>query len=109
MVTFFRYVGPARGVIARRLPPGQRDDVVALQCGSRRCPRRRVGEVFGGGTTVKRVCDPASVRNPGIGPPSVRFPCRCGADWNVGWTRLDAAYARAIAAGRRVLVLGVDL
>jgi hypothetical protein len=104
---FFRYVGPARGVIGRQL-----DDVVMLQCGSRRCPGRRVGEVFGGGTTVKRTCDRgagAGVRIMGVGPASVRLPCSCGADWNVSWSRLDAAYAAAVVADRRVLVLGVDL
>jgi hypothetical protein len=98
--------------------------VLLCGAGRHRFPPR-VGEVFHDGLMVKPTH--ALERRPVVlqqgpqqyGPPprSVRFPCggrlegdgRCRADWNVEPARLQAAYRRAIEAGRRTLVLGVDL
>jgi hypothetical protein len=89
------------------------DEVVTLRCGSRRCQGRvRLGEVFHGGQTVKRACDRGAGHGVWIARvswPSLRLPCRCGADWNVAWDRLADGYQKTVQAGRRVLVLGVDL
>ena len=120
--TYIRYEGLDRGVIARRVPAGQRTDVVTLRCGAgrHRYPPR-VGEVFGkreGIIQVKRACD----RGPAGGiyvvlPRSLRFPCfgriegggRCPANWNVETPRLLAACQRAVDSDPRTLVFGVDL
>jgi hypothetical protein len=108
---------------------GRGDWFVVLRCGAGRHQRPpRVGEVshgdvvwwapsrgqgraqrHRGGAEFLRLGLPAEPRTP---PASLRFPCPergCSADWNVATDRLEVAYWRAVAEGRRELTLGVDL
>jgi hypothetical protein len=100
------------------------DWVVVLRCGARRHRHPpRVGEVLNRGTAVRISHHPSGrawtvlLGQPDAPSQSVRFPCdqrlegggRCPADWNIDTARLEAAYRRAVAEGRRVLTLGVDL
>ncbi len=81
--------------------------------------------MFAGGVIVKRACDRGAgsgvlirgvlirgVLIRGVQPieaETLYFPCTCGTLCFTTWAQLNEAYQRARAAGRRVLVFGVDL
>ncbi len=96
----------------------QTDVRQALVCG--RCPNRRVlcHLIVVGGRVVPGARTRREVRRPPEGLPDtwqvaagepLRRRCKRGHPWDIPQADLDGAYRRAVTAGRRDIIAGVDV